>query len=389
MIRALIYTLIFTVIAYGFYLLDMHSGNIAFEALGYSIEARFWVFVLVLLVFAVLLLLTFILVYKLVNIPTIIKNFFIKRKFEKSNDLIKEYFKAATTRDNKSALKVINKISSNDEFKEYFKAASFYHQAETDVEAARKDAISLLSKAKRREPILVFIISANKMLKKVAENYGYATELFNLSPSYFAAKSRIEAMTELKDFGMALNFLDENKKYFYKEELFEIKADLELELGCNYSKTRNFTAAVRHLESSVKYKYSDYAVALLFDSYLKLSEFEIAEKIIKINWKQFAKSDKSEMVLKLSKHISPEDFLKLARDLKKVAPSEFSSIFVLAKAELGADQYDKAYKTISDAMELCKCRSAYLLMVEFCVRTHGSTAEIANWLHLAFQANEE
>lgn len=388
MIRAILYALIFIVVAYGFYLLDMHSGDIAFEALGYSIEARFWVFALVLLVFSVLLLFTFILVYKLINIPTIIKNFFIKRNFEKSNDLIKEYFKAATTRDNKTALKVISKISSNDEFREYFKTASFYHHAETDVEFARKDAIALLAKAKRREPLLIFIISANKMLKKVAENYGHATELFNLSPSYFAAKSRIEAMTELKDFEMALKFLDENKKYFDKEELFEIKANLEFEIGQNCSRSRNFTTAVKHLEAALKYQYSDCAVALLFDSYIKLSEFEIAEKIIKTHWKQFAKSDKAETILKLSKHISPEDFLKFARDLKKSAASEFSSIFVLAKAELGADQYDKAYKTISDAMEMCKCRSAYLLMVEFCVRTHGSTAEIANWLNLAFQANE-
>lgn len=388
MIRAIIYASFFTALAYCFYLIDLHSGNISFDALGYSIEARFWVFVLALLIFTIFLLITFVAVYKLISIPAVVKNFLTKRRFVKSNDLVKEYFKAASLNNDKAALKLINKIQSYDEFKEYYKATYLRHLAEIDKKSARLEALSMLNKSKQREPVLIFIITLNKAQKSFSENYIYATELFNISPSYFAAKARIEAMMELKDYEIALRFLEENRRYFDKAEMLEFSAAIDLEIANVCSKSRDLHGAIKHANTSLKAKYSHEAVVTLFDSYLKLSDAESAAKIVRNNWKELAKHSQSEIVMQLSKHASPEDFLKLARDLKKIAPTEFASLFILAKAELGADQFDKAYKTISETMEICKCRSAYLLMVEFCVRTHGSTAEIANWLNLAFHAKE-
>jgi uncharacterized membrane-anchored protein len=226
---------------------------------------------------------------------------------------------------------------------------------------------------------------------KIAEALAYIDCLLAIKQCSYAVERKLICLIKLGDWQAAHYFIKTNlKEYIAVNKLNTIKAVVNYKLAGIAKERGDFNEAQRLSFSALKYDDGFYPIIhSLIQILIKLNALTKAEKLIKTYWPKFNNPIFTMLVLGLAKGYTAEEFYSVVKDITRSTPHYYESRLLLAKTALDNDQFDIAFKEISEAISEEKNLRACLLMAEFCQRTHGNNAEVLSWLKQALSSGFE
>lgn len=377
----------------GVFWLSLNSGTLYFTILDYSIETNVAYAAIILL--AALLLINFILVffYRIIALPSLIRDVLVERKRDKKEQLLLELIEAITKEDRTQVSKVFKGLSNLNLPEKVCNQLSVIAHTNNNDQAYKASLLTLL-----KYPDLKIVSYTRLVDIAVAEQEwlvgcNYCTELWKVKPDENTAKLYIKVFYNAKRFHDCLDFLSQ----FKMMRLLKKKSRDTLEGLCYFELAERGlkdSGSTDDTESYYEYaidKLPEFIPALkgLIDQKIYDKQFDDATKILERVWKKLPHFTFTKLLGKLAKHYSEEGFYKIVRKIVSSQPKHYESRLILAESSMANAQFELAAREIAEALSHPIRFRALLLMAKFCLVTHGNAQEALEWLKQASDAETD
>lgn len=377
----------------GVFWLSLNSGNLSFTVLDYSIETTVAYAAVILLV--ALLLGNFILAffYRITALPSLIREALAEKKRNKKEKLLVELIEAISKKDTRQVGEIFKSLK-NLELPEKIRdqLSTVIAHADNHSQAYNASLLALLKYPDLRIFAYTQLIDNAITEQDWLVSCNYCVELWKLKADVSTAKLYIKAFYNAKRYRECLNFLSQ----FKMMRLLKKKSRDALEGLCyfqlaNTALTEEFKEKVESYYEYTIDKLPEFLPALkgLIEQKIQDGLFYDAVKIIERIWKKWPHYVFAKLLQKCSKHYTEGEFHKIVRKVVSSQPKHYESHLILAESSIANAQFELAAKEIAEALNHPAKSRALLLMVRFCLATHGNAHEALEWLKQASEAETD
>lgn len=391
MIKILTFLIVAILFGYMLFALSQNSGLITIDILNYQIETSLGVALISLLIGFIIVQIIIIILYKFFTLPSSIRTYLDEHSKKTRVKLLVNLLDAVAISDKPQVVKLASKLAKSNDYKSVASLLEVTHLP-TDNFSLIKSRLERLMELPLYQPVILKqLFELHYHNNKIAEALAYIDCLLAIKKCSYSVERKLICLIKLGDWQAAHYFVKTNlKEYIALDKLNTIKAVINYKLAAVAMEIGDFIEAQRLSSTALKCDDGLYPIIhSLIQILVKLNALSKAEKLIKTYWPKFNNPIFTMLVLGLAKNYTAQEFYSVVKDITRSTPHYYESRLLFAKAALDNDQFDLAFKEISEAISEEKNLRACLLMAEFCQRTHGNNAEVLSWLKQALSSEFE
>ncbi len=398
MVRLILLCVIFASSMGGAYWLSQNSGSLSFVFLDYNIETTVTEFVIYGAIALVILQILLFWLYRIFSIPAKIKQKIKDKRKDKVIANIAGFFSDYVSKDTLGLEKRYRSIKELLEPVDQLSIGALIEEASGNNAHEKNKLIALTKFDKTKIGAFSRLIDLSMLEKDWFISANYCSELWKLQKTpelaykyvlCFINARRWRELEELLSAGSLLSelFHRDLRYYLGKESAKTIHALCKYKIAQDLVDFGDIETASSGAQYAAKVLEGFLPATMLA---LKTCDDESSKiKLIKRQWKVMPHYSMNELILDISKKAIDQKFYKTVKNIVSVNYEHYESSLILARAALDIDDFDLASKHMSDAIAGVKKVRAFLLMAEFCQRTHANKAEVVDWLRQAQSAEND
>lgn len=396
MIKFAFYLLFATALVVLFNWISENSGSLSFSILDYEISINLVLALVGLLLIVIFLHFCFVIVGKLLSIPSSVKNYIQSKRIsdliEDQLLLINQLLLNNTTLPKKLLKKIYERVTQLNVKGEALPLKLCILDVKESQSFNMTQLETSLKNAGSNEAAIIFksLLSGNPglMLDNTVLEILDAHLVDVTEPEVI--KKYISVLLMLKKYDLILKCIKHIKRYLPQQNFQDIASITHYLQATEHEAEGELEEASKKVSESLGFR-RDFTDALLLQFKLLANQRKKSAlvKLIKNAYFECPSASFTSAVFEQSELIPPSELMAIAQDLLKQLPNSYEVKLLYVRCCLDVSFNNDAFAKLSELLkDFGKTKRVCILMSEFAYRTNGNTSEVIDWLKSALTATE-